>query len=347
MAYISYTDVPLYFSNAKNALGEFIGNNFNILPLEGGTLNRSVIAQQVQLNYTPNIAPVRVVGKAPTRDNFNLAGPPNASLSFSCYVDRNEFNPTDYTGDVGDVGTTFRLGDEVDGISGSGAFLNSFSYTLTPYAPILVQCDFTIYNPMTTTDVGGKIADVGDAGDASYDLNDDGDDNDAGEGTAGGDKTLDDLAFGDYAHGAYSTFSGENSATSQPQLASATLDDISTFEAIQYQYTAQRLPVYEVGSYNLKKCELITEEQTLSIQGDNIQKLVPITGSNPGKLKLHIRNSELTIPNPDPATVGATPNITAPDLFTSTIDGRLNAENVSIQGGDLARGSITITELLK
>ena len=329
MAYISYTDVPLYFGTSNNDI---------TLPGEADALNKSVIAQQVQLNYTPNIAPVRVVGKAPTKDNFNLAGPPNASLSFSCYVDRNEFNPTDYTGDVGDVGTTFRLGDEVDGISGSGAFLNSFSYTLTPYAPVLVQCDFTIYNPMTTNNEGGKIASVG-AVSATADLNNDGDVNDAGEtaGNFGGDNTLDTLAFGDYAHGAYSTFSGDS------QAATSTLDDIETFEAIQYQYTAQRLPVYEVGSFNLQKCELITEEQTLSVQGDNIQKLVPITGSNPGKLKLHIRNSETTITDPNDSTS----TITAPDLFTSTIDGRLNAENVSVQGGDLARGSITITELLK
>ena len=341
MAYISYTDVPLYFGNEQSALGEFIGNNSSQLPGEADAINRSVIAQQVQLNYTPNIAPVRVVGKAPTRDNFNLAGPPNASLSFSCYIDRNEFNPTDYTGDVGDVGTTFRLGDEVNGISGSGAFLNSFSYTLTPYAPILVQCDFTIYNPMTTTNVGGKIADAGGVS-ASADLTYDGDTEDAGEhaGNFGGDNTLDTLEFGNYAHGAYSLFKSENAAGQAIAAggeAGTPLDDIETFEAIQYQYTAQRLPVYEVGSFNLQKCELITEEQTLSIQGDNIQKLVPITGSNPGILKIHIRNSE------EPANGGAA----IPDLFTSTINGRLNAENVSIQGGDLARGSITITELLK
>ena len=331
MAYISYTDVPLYFGTSANT---------TVLPGEADAINKSVIAQQVQLNYTPNIAPVRVVGKAPTKDNFNLAGPPNASLSFSCYVDRSEFNPTDYTGDVGDLGTTFRLGDETDGISGSGAFMNSFSYTLTPYAPILVQCDFVIFNPMTTTNVGGKIADAGSVS-ATADLNYDGDTTDAGEdaGNFGGDNTLDTLEFGNYAHGAYSTFSGDGVA------ATATLDDIETFEAIQYQYTAQRLPVYEVGSFNLQKCELITEEQTLSIQGDNIQKLVPITGSNPGKLTIHIKNSERIADTSPGAAQGAT--VAAADLFTTTIDGRLNAENVSIQGGDLARGSITITELLK
>jgi hypothetical protein len=302
MAYISYTDVPLYFGYVGASPNQ--GANSNTLPNETDVLNLSVIAQQVQLNYTPNIAPVRVVGKTPTKDNFNLAGPPNASLSFSCYVSNDEFNPTFFTGDVGDVGATFRLGDATHGISGSGAFLNSFSYTLTPYAPVLVQCDFAIYNPMTTIAEGGKIA------------------------SAGVDTVLDAANFGGYAHGAYSTFSGDGTAAGG--AAGTPLDDITTFEAIQYQYTAQRLPVYTVGSYNLTSCELITEEQTLSIQGDNIQKLVSITGSNPGKLIIDLNNAAATSP-----------------IITSEIDGRLNSENVSIQGGDLARGSITITELLK
>lgn len=290
MAYISYTDVPLYFGT---------GVNSNNAPTESDAGNKSVIAQQVQLNYTPNIAPVRVVGKDPTKDNFNLAGPPNASLSFTCYVDGGEFDPADYTGDIGDNGTSFALGDITNGIKGSGAFLTSFSYTVSPYAPVLVQCDFAIYNPLTTTSAGGKIV------------------------SAGQDGVLDTADFGAYAHGAYSTFSGDS------QAATATLSDISIFESLQYQFSAQRLPVYEIGSYNLQKCELITAEQTLSIQGDNIQALVPITGENPGELTIELKGTGSSA------------------LLTSTIDGRLNAENVSVQGGDLARGSITITQLLK
>jgi len=89
------------------------------------------------------------------------------------------------------------------------------------------------------------------------------------------------------------------------------------------------LPVYTIGSYNLTKCELLTAEHSLQIQGDNIQRLVPITGSNPGSIRIQVKNAN------------------AATLLTSTVDGRLNAENVTIQGGDLARGSITITELLK
>jgi len=288
MAYISYQDVPLYFGNSANT---------STLPTEGN--NKGVIAQQVQLNYTPNIAPSRVVGKEPTKDNFNLSGPPNASLSFSAYIAPSEFTPADYTGDVGDAGTTFRIGDSLSGISGSGAFMTSFSYTVSPYAPILMQCDFAIYNPLTTTSIGGQIADA---------LND---------------SVLPATNFSTFGHGAYSLFDGNGANIS------TRLGDIDTFESVQYQFSANRLPVYTIGNYNITKCELLTAEHSLQIQGDNIQRLVPITGSNPGSIRIQVKNA------------------TASTLLTSTVDGRLNAENVTIQGGDLARGSITITELLK
>ena len=283
MAYISYKDVPLYFGQP----------NSNTLPTTADGGNLGVFCQQVQLNYTPNISPVRLLGKTPTRDNFNLAGPPNSSLSFSCYVSNAEFDPTDFTGDVGDLGATFRLGDDTDGISGSGAFLTSFSYTLSPYAPVLVQCDFAIYNPLTIENAGGKIA---------------------GETTAG---VIDDLNFANYGHGAYSSFGG------------TPLSDLSVFESIQYQFNANRFPVYEIGGYNPGVVELITAEQNVQIQGDNIQALVPLTGSNPGNITIDIKNSSNTI------------------LFSTPVDGRITAENISIAGGDLARGSLTITELLK
>ena len=139
------------------------------------------------------------MGDAPDKENFNLAGPPNASLSFQCYVDPLEFDPNDYTGDVGDVGVTFRIGNTGNGISGSGAFLTAFSYTLAPYAPVLVQCDFSIYNPLAIDATAGKLV--------SRVTN-----------------PLDTPNFQTYGHGAYSIFSG------QGQTATATLgNDIDPF----------------------------------------------------------------------------------------------------------------------
>ena len=234
MAYISYTDVPLYFNKT-------LGNGAT-LPGVGDNNSRGVYCQQVQLNYTPNISPVRLVGKTPTKDSFNLAGAPNSSLSFSAYLESGNdgnsghFNPADYTRQVGNVGDSFVLGDEENGISGSGAFLTSFSYTITPYAPVLMQCDFAIYNPLTTVSTGGQIS------------------------AETSETMLPTLDFGKYGHGVYSTFSGVD------QPATTTLSDIDVFESISYQFSASRLPIYKVGSYYLDAQELITAEQTLQIQ---------------------------------------------------------------------------------
>ena len=284
MAYISYKDVPLYFGT---------GVNDNTLPQESDANNKGIVCQQLQLNYTPNIAPVRILGKDPTRDNFNLAGPPNASLSFSAYVETGEFNITDFTGDVGDVGSTFRIGDAVNGISGSGAFLTSYSFTLAAYQPVLVQADFIIYNPLTISDPGGAIAD------------------------AGSNSVIDDLDFSKYGHGAYST------------IQTGDMSSLSTIESVQYQYTANRLPIYNLGSFTPSVVELLTEEQSIQIQGDNIINLVPLTGSNPGPITGSVKDSDSN------------------EIFEIVVNGRVTAENIAVAGGDLARGSLTIAELLK
>lgn len=294
MAYVAAKDVPLYFGSTINS---------NTAPGEGDSVSRGVVAAQVQLNYTPNIAPTRVVGKDPTKNSFTLAGPPNASLSFSAYVGAStEFDITDYTGDH-NLGTTFAIGDITSGIKGSGAYLTSYSMTVTPYAPVLLQADFAIYNPLTISSEGGFIAD------------------------AANNSIIDDLDFGAFGHGVYSTFGKtvDENATF--------LDDIGVVESVAYQFSAQRLPIYKIGSYNIQGgtpggAELITAEHSFQIQGDNIQKLVPITGSNPGSMSLKIKNAS------------------AATLLTATVDGRINAENVSLAGGDLARGSVSITELL-
>jgi len=124
--------------------------------------------------------------------------------------------------------------------------------------------------------------------------------------------------FSTYGHGVYSTTNG-----------TTVFNDLGSIESIQYQFSANRLPVYQIGSFFPNVVELVTAEQSIQVQGDNIQKLVQITGSNPGNITIDIKNSEGTT------------------LFSTPIDGRITAENISVAGGDLARGSLTVTELLK
>jgi len=288
MAYISYTGVPLYFGTEANNTA----SNYT-LPTESDAANHGVICQQLQLNYTPNIAPVRVLGKSPTKDNFNLAGPPNSSFSFTAYVSPSEFDITNFTGAIGNSGATFRIGDAVNGISGSGAFLTSYSFTLAAYQPVLIQADFAVYNPLTLTNHGGSIAD------------------------AENNSILPALDFGQYGHGAYST------------LQTGNLNSLETIESLQYQYSVSRLPIYTLGNFTPSVVEVLNEQQTLQIQGDNIADLVPLTGHNPGEITASIKNPEDA------------------EIFTISVDGRITAENISVQAGDLARGSITITQILK
>lgn len=289
MAYLSYTDVPLYFGNNQNS---------SELPGEDPSSNKGVICQQLQLNHTPNITPVRVLGKIPGRDSYNLAGPPKSTLSFTAYANQ-DFKITDYTGNVGDIGTTFRIGDSVNGISGSGVFLTSYSFTLSTYQPVLIQATFDIYNPLAIDGQGGAIADA-----SSNDV-------------------IDDLSFPAYGHGAYSTLSGAQMS------GGANISSLDTIESVQYSYSANRRPIYTLGNYNPQDVRLLSEEQSMKIDGDNIVNIVPLTGLNCEPITAVIKNAN---------------NI---DLFEVEVQGRITAENVSIQGGDLAKGSVTVTELLK
>ena len=116
------------------------------------------------------------------------------------------------------------------------------------------------------------------------------------------------------AHGVYSAFTGN-------------LTDAGIFENVNYSYSAQYTPIYEIGSYN-PTVIFTSAQQSIQIQADNIEDLVPITSG------LHV-SPVLTIKN----QTGT--------MHTLTINGTLNSENVSLTAGDLARGQMTIIQPLK
>lgn len=291
MAYISYKNLPIRFG---------IDADTNTIPTEIVGY-KEIYAQSAQLNYSPTLQPVRILGKAPTADNYNLAGPPNATLSFSCYLDptkatnsQTDFNPRTFTGDVGDNGTTFLIGDATNGIKGSGAFLTSYSFTSAPYQPILFQCEFAIYKPLTTTSAGGKIATTDDFNATSAELN-----------------------LNNAAHGAYSTFS------------SSDFGNVDLYDSFTYQYSCQRLPIYEIGSFYPQSVEFMTAEHSFTLESDNIINLVPLTGQN--------ATINITVGKPAGGVSAINPSVA----------GRILQEGVNIQAGDFGRGSISVTQLLR
>jgi hypothetical protein len=299
MAYISYKDVPIYLGATPNTTG---------LPDYNEDSAIIIRAESVQLSYSPSLTPVRLLGKTPNANNYNLSGPSVTKLSFSTYLhaspgDSNfsyEFNPQNYTGAL-NLGTTFRLGGNdpgsTSGIYGSGAFLTSYSFTCTPYQPILLQCEFDVYNPITTTSSGQGI---NKQTQQNFFLSSD---------------------IREFAHGAYSTFTS-----------SVLSGSIGTYESFTYQYTCERLPIYEIGSFYPSTVEFITAEQTFSLEADNVVPLVPITGQNVA-LNIYLKNAVYEDPGDAAITI--------------PMSGRILQENVNVQAGDFARGSISINQILK
>ena len=277
MAYTSFKDLPIYF-NIPGSVSTPSETNVEV-----------VHATQGQFNYTPNLTQTRLLGQLPNKNNFALAGPPGATLSFSAYlkattVDDNttvEFNPLDYTGTAG---VNFAIG----GISGTNAFLNSFSYTVVPYQPVLINCEFQIFDP---PEENRKIATLSSA--------------------------VSDTTMKDYAHGAYST-----------STIGTAIPDMALVESINYSFSTQRLPIYQINSRDVNSVQQVTAEQSFTVVGDNITDLIPITGEV-------LQDFNIVLKTPGGSTA-----------LTTNGKGTMVAENISITAGDVARGSVTITEPL-
>lgn len=287
MAYVSYKDLPLYFGATSNGVSP-------TAPSEGEANSFMAQATQVQLNYTPTVQQSRLLGQAATKNSFALAGPPSSTLSFSCYLKPGEFTPTGTNASTnthsltGNNTVSIRLGDASAGFLLPCCALTSFSYSLVPFQPVIVNCEFALLNNPTA---GRLIAGQADAGPSTS--------ND----------------YTDYAHGAYSTCDAVSKIT-----------DLGILESVQYQFACQRLAQYNLGSQTLSSLETVSMEQSLTVQGDHIEDIVPEGGENVAA----ILN---TIKNPDGTTI-----------MTSQVEGRMIAENVSVTAGDFARGAMTISQ---
>lgn len=245
MSYFNYKDVSIFFGT---------GTNSSTLPDVAD--KKTVYASSLQLNYTPNISQQRFLGQTPDKTNFGIAGSPNATLSFSAIVTGsgvNDFNPTDYTGDVGSIGATAVIGDLEDGIKMSGMFLTSYSFGVTPYQAVAIQCDFAIFNPLTEANEGVRLT-TADNNPISVD-------------------------FGKFGHGAYTTVGGLDA-------------NQGIAEQVGYQFSAQRQPVYQIGNYQMQDCHLVTAEHSISVSSPNITNLVPISGKDYGAVSINIKNSD-------------------------------------------------------
>ena len=299
MAYVTYENLPLYFGTS---------NDTTTLPsTDADGNNRKVAASQVTFNHAASMAAQRYVGGTGTSRNFRMTGPPNISLSFSCFLEsgNTEFNPFDFTG-TSVEGTTAVIGDLERGIRLSGLYLTSLSLSITPYAPVLAQCDFACYSPDSTgyrnifanspmTHVTPEITHQQLVHGAYCDIINDPEDDD----------TLVDV------------FNTDGTNAGGPSL----------FESISYTCTQSHTPIYGIGSGNANVF-LNTVEQSIQIQADDIHSgMNTYTGIDViPKVRLKGANGQA--------------------LKHLQVSGLLNSQSVSVSAGDVAKGSLTINEIL-
>lgn len=298
MAFQLARNLPIYF-------GDSLNETANAIP--SATSGCPVAATNVTYSYTPNISTLKMLGKSSQgTEDIHMAGPPSASLSFTCQLtgkqnnlglSQGNFNPFNYTGGLSNTnGCTAHMGDNAGGITMSGLFLTSLSFNVQPYAPIDVSCTFTQYFTRETQQNFFRIVEEADASvqnELSKKINPE-----------------------DVAHGLYTTVSEQ-------------LHDLDQFsiEAVQYSYSANYTPIYEVGSVN-PKVQFVSAEQQVTVQADNITDLIPNTGFR-SSIRMKIKNANGNV------------------LRNVFVTGAINSENVQINAGDVARGSMTIISPLK
>jgi len=248
MASTNFNNLPVYLTKPNTAGSPALNEDSS----------RKAFAQQVQFNYTPSLSTTRLLGASARRKNVVMTGPPNLSISFSCLLqssgysnetarrDVQEFNPFDYTGEQG-AGCGITIGHESNGITLTGCFLTSLSLSISPYAPVVANCDFACYDvPNITTAVlgnGGKLTALADASNHASPR---------------------DFDVTGLVHGIYSTFTGY-------------VDHALDFESVGYNYSASYTPVYKMGEFT-PDVHFTTAEQSLQVQADNTAGLSPVTG---------------------------------------------------------------------
>jgi len=251
MAYVTFDNLPLYLSAPNTTTSPVVSDN----------TAKVASATQVQVGYSPSISNTPLLGKRSDAQNLLTSGPPDVSLSFSTLLQKEgdnattEFNPFDYTGEAG-KGCCITLGHNTNGVVLTGCFLTNISLSVTPYAPVSVNCDFVCYDvPNKTSTIlgnGGAIASLDD----------------------------DDVApipnITGIAHGVYSKFTGDLTAGIE-------------FEAVNYTYSAVYTPVYRIGEF-APEVHFTSATQTLQVQANQTAGFTPVSGTTASPV-LHLRNS--------------------------------------------------------
>jgi hypothetical protein len=105
---------------------------------------------------------------------------------------------------------------------------------------------------------------------------------------------------------------------------------------IDINVDCNRTPIYVIGQQTPDTVVLNTVERTTNVQGENIGKVVDITGANPGSTAIYF------LPLSSRGTTASFAN----NVLILDIDGRITSQQLSVGQNAMLNGKIVIKEII-
>jgi hypothetical protein len=299
--YLKYSDVPVF--------ANFLQENTNpIVAISSGML----AATDVSLNMTPSLSANRYLGKSQITSDFSTTGPLEGKLSITFFpllevsnsnllLNVSKANQLAFFGLTGN----FPLGHiiQVSNLFLKKCYLNNYSIKINPYQPISVTANFTVYDISQITS-SQLIAYQSSISALAKDTT---------------------KPYYESLH-ALTTKLDSSISTNLPE----------TKINIDINVDCNRTPIYPLGQAYPDTVVLNTVERSVNIQGENIGKIVDITGSNPGNINISF------LPLSQRAS---TPSINN-NVLNFNIQGIISSQEISISQNSILNGKVVIKEIL-
>lgn len=295
--YLKYSDVPV-FANFVNE---------NTAPVTN--LSAQIFAvTEASLNLDPILTANRFLGKAQIRNDFSTTGPLEAkfSMTFIPLIEKNtnilniqKENQLAFFNLTGDFVYGHQI--QISNFILKKCYLQNYSLKLNAYQPVSITANFISY------DVTG-IANT--------------------QMTAYGSVTPiainTDTPYYESLHALTTNMIGDTTNLPETKI------------NIDINVDCNRTPIYTIGQQTPDTVVLNTVERTTNVQGENIGKVVDITGANPGSTAIYF------LPLSQKGTTASFTN----NVLILDINGRITSQQLSVGQNAMLNGKVVIKEIV-
>lgn len=291
--FIKYENSPVY-----------LGTQEGQVPATGiAGINNLIAANTCELSFDTQMEPQKFLGRQNISDDYAISGPKQAKISFSYTplvgpnavsgIQEASLLPLSLTGDFVS-GHVVRIGNFLL----QKCYLDSIGIQISAYNTVKFNVQMTSYDSSTI-------------------------ENDVYSGIGNSGSFVNSSLSGTYLSALHSLSLGVSGN-------SLSLPESKT--EINIQTTCARTPVYSVGSINPDTVILNSVERAVSINGENVGRIINFSGAN---ASLSLRFSEFAS-----LVTGVNFNPLTDYRFGLDITGKITSQNLSMQPGRTLEGSI-------